>query len=710
MLSIWLNLANTGLAQDQDIASFTEFITQFPAEQQTPAQALWDEINITEPLIIDTAETEITDDQLYLALDDANKNKDQLLDQLSPLRQQFTELIITKNEILQLHNRWERFAARIADMTDLGPVYLKSLEIKNQYETLLASNENQIAKLQKQIQALRVDASLTEISLNFTRKDWIVIVAYLVFTTILGGLLAGKQASMKDFFLGGRKLPWPAVCGSIIATELSAATFLIAPAIVFSQGGDMTYIQLAVGTILARFIIGYFFIPVYYKREIYSPYDYMGHQLGPRVKNITTILFMIGGILAQGARVYIAAKALQVITGADIATSIIIIGIVSIGWTIMGGITTVIWTDAIQFLLFTFGALAALYFAAHAVDGGVMTIITEGMQAGKFNVVNLNFNLKDAYTLWCALFGFSVLTLASHGTDQLMAQRIFTCKDQYGARKAVIWSGLSQALTYLLLLVGAGIFVYYKYTPLSAPEQVVVNDDSMKIFAIYIVNVMPVWISGLLMAAIFATAISTLDSLLAALSQSTISIFYRPYLKSQASDKHYVKASRVIVLIWGVLLTGFAIYCDVLARSYADLIQFALAMAAYTYGALLGTFLLAFLPTKRDDRGLMWAAPLSMLIVFALNWHQTIPQIIVIVAGLILILQAFRHLRNQPQKVLYIGIAVSLVMLISMAVIGQNPDGTPIHFTLAWPWHFPIGTAMTFAISYLVGNKKTETL
>ena len=212
-----------------------------------------------------------------------------------------------------------------------------------------------------------------------------------------------------------------------------------------------------------------------------------------------------------------------------------------------------------------------------------------------------------------------------------------------------------------------------------------------------------------LMAAIFATAISTLDSLLAALSQSTIAIFYRPFIRPDASDKHYVRASRVIVFLWGILLTAFAIYCDVLARSYADLIQFALAMAAYTYGALLGTFLLAFLPTQRDDRGLLWAVPLSMLIVFAHNFHQTIPQIIVIVVGLILIIQAFRHLRSQPQKFLYVGLAVSLVLLISLAVLDQNPDGAPIHFTLAWPWHFPIGTAMTLSIAYLVGNKKIIT-
>ncbi|MEJ2702803.1 MAG: sodium/solute symporter [Sedimentisphaerales bacterium] len=558
-----------------------------------------------------------------------------------------------------------------------------------------------------------VDEALDEIAGNFTVWDWLVIVVYLIFTTLLGGLLAGKQASIKDFFLGGRRLPWPAVCGSIIATELSAATFLIAPAIVFSQGGDMTYIQLAFGTIAARFVIGYFFVPVYYRRDIYSPYEYMGHQLGPRVRGITTGLFMIGGILAQGARVYIAAKALQVVTGTNIATSVIIIGVVSIGWTIMGGITTVIWTDAIQCLLFTLGAIAALVFAATTIEGGIGTIVSEAHAAGKLRVINLSINPKEAYTLWCGLIGFGVLTLASHGTDQLNVQRMFTCRRAGDARKAIIFSGLSQALTYLLLFVGAAVYVYYQHFPLSRAEQVVVDNDPMKIFAIYIVDVMPPVLSGLLMAAIFAAAISTLDSLLAALSQSSISLVYKPYLKPEASDRHYVRASRIIVVIWGVLLTAFAISCDTIAQSYADLIQFALAMAAYTYGALLGVFLLAFLPTKRDDLGLMWGVPLSMLIVFALNWHEStlrwifsIPQWIVLIACLILLVQAIRHLRAHPVRIVYVAIAIALVLVISLVVVGRTPEGEPIYFTLAWPWHFPIGTAMTLVLGNLVGNKR----
>lgn len=555
-------------------------------------------------------------------------------------------------------------------------------------------------------QSQTVDTALDEIAGNFTAWDWAVIVVYLVFTTVLGGVLAGRQASMKDFFLGGRKLPWPAVCGSIIATELSAATFLIAPALVFSQGGDMTYIQLALGTIAARFVIGYLFIPVYYRREIYSPYEYMGDQLGARVRNITTGLFMIGGILAQGARVYIAAKALQVITGTDTATSIVIIGIVSIGWTIMGGITTVIWTDAIQCLLFTLGAVAALIFAVSTIDGGLATIVSEAYHAGKLRTINLSFDPKQAYTLWCGVIGLGVLTLASHGTDQLMVQRMFTCRSAGDARKAVIWSGLSQLLTYLLLFVGAAVFVYYQHFPLSAAEQVVVNDDSMKIFAIYIVDRLPPVLSGLLMAAIFATAISTLDSLLAALSQSTISLLYKPFIRPAASDRQTVRASRWIVLIWGVLLTAFAIYCDTIAQSYADLIQFALAMAAYTYGALLGVFLLAFLPTRRDDLGLMWGVPLSMLTVFALNWHQPIPQGIVVAASVVLLVQAVRHLHTRPMKLVYVVLGVALLLTISLAIVGRTSVGEPIYITLAWPWHFPIGTAITLALGYLVGNKR----
>jgi SSS family transporter len=686
-------------------SEFEQLLQQFDPARQTLAREIWNGIK-PDTSSFKMAKEPISDSALVAQIRSADKEN-----LLNILRGKRADLSHHYQKLHSLNLKiatWVQFIQKVEINTELGVVYLKALDIQSTLQSQLADQEKLLKKLESEITELRVNASLTEISLDFTMLDWVVIVFYLIFTTILGGLLAGKQATIKDFFLGGRKLPWGAVCGSIIATELSAATFLIAPAIVFSHGGDMTYIQLALGTIIARFIIGYFFIPAYYEREIYSPYDYMGNQLGNRVKKITSILFMVGGILAQGARVYIAAKALQVITGTDIAISIMIIGVAAILWTIMGGITTVIWTDTIQFLLFAFGAMVALFFAVKAIDGGLVAAIQQAGEAGKFNMLNLNFNPKEAYTLWCGLFATGFLTLGSHGTDQLMAQRMFTCKSQADARKAVIWSSASVGLTLLLLLVGAAVFVYYKHNPLSNPAQVIVNHDSMKVFAIYIVQVMPPMVSGLLMAALFSTAISTLDSILAALSQSTIDIIYKPYFKPDASDKHYVTASRIIVVIWGVFLAAFAIYCDTISKAFSDLIQFALAMAAYTYGALLGTFLLAFLPTRRDDLGLMWGVPLSMLLIFAFNWHQTVPQLIVTLACFILVVQAFRHLRENPAKIIYVGIASGLVLLVSMAILGKTLSGAPVYIELAWPWHFPIGAAMTFVMGYLIGNIKEK--
>ena len=690
---------------------FKTFLDRFPADQQREAMMIWESLETGQhdpaSLFTGGIGTEpISDDSLIASL--RIRHLDSVMSDLMKARSALAEgMEQWRNASIQA-SKWDRFSLALEDRPDLGIMYLKSLVMARRSRARLKEAEKRIVDLQNQVEAIRVGASLDHVSLHFTTQDWIVIVVYLIFTTILGGVLAGKQASIKDFFLGGRKLAWPAVCGSIMATELSAATFLIAPAIVFSKGGDMTYIQLALGTIIARFIIGYFFVPAYYKREIYSPYDYMGNELGPRVKKITSILFMIGGVLAQGARVYIAAKALQVITGTNITTSVIIIGIVSIAWTIMGGITTVIWTDAIQFVLFSLGAVAALIYIGTSVDGGLLTVIKEGVAAGKLNFINLNFNTKEAYTLWCGLFASGFLTLGSHGTDQLMAQRMFTCKTQQDARKAITWSSVVILMTLVLLFVGAGVFIYYKYLPLGRPEQVIVDNDSMKVFAIYIVKVMPPMLSGLLMAAIFATAISTLDSILAALSQSTISILYKPYIRSEGSDAHYVRASRIIVLIWGIVLTAFAISCHYIAQRFADLIQFALAMAAYTYGTLLGTFLLAFLRTKRDDMGLMWGVPLSILLVFALNWHQPIAQTILVIGCFITFVTAFHKLRTWPGKVAVIGAATGFVLLVGLAIVGVTPDGKVIHLTLAWPWHYPLGTAMTFFIGYLVGNRREQ--
>ena len=196
---------------------------------------------------------------------------------------------------------------------------------------------------------------------DFTWTDWQVVGAYLGITTLVGHLLKGKQSTIKDFFLGGRSLPWPAVSGSIIATEISGVTFIGVPGMVYAAGGDFTYLQWGIGSIIARILVGIFFVKVFYEREIYSPYDYMGNRLGLGAKRLATLIFQIGGILGQSVRVLVAALALKVVTPMDFNECIWFIGFFAVFWTLMGGMRTVIWTDVMQFFLFVGAGLFSLF-------------------------------------------------------------------------------------------------------------------------------------------------------------------------------------------------------------------------------------------------------------------------------------------------------------------------------------------------------------
>ena len=551
--------------------------------------------------------------------------------------------------------------------------------------------------------SLQSGRALSAVAGKFTWVDWSVIAAYLILTTILGIILAGRQATIRDFFLGGRKLPWFAVYGSIVATEISAASFLIAPAVAYRT--NLTYLQLAIGTIIARFLIGIFFVPAFYEREIYSPYDYMGNRLGERVRKITTLLFIVGAVLAQGARIFIAAFAVQVTTGTHLYVAIALMMVFSIAWTWIGGIRTVIWTDFIQFILFTVGAAVALGYVGFSIEGGFPQVFREAYAAGKLKLVDTTFDTKTAYTLWCGLLATWWLTLASHGTDQLNAQRMFTCRNARDARKAIIWSSTSQVITLMLLLIGAGLYVYYKHHPLDANEQAIVEANSNQIFAVFIVGVLPRGVSGLVMAAIFAAAISTVESALAALAQATQSNLPAAWRARLTTPAREVVVSRLLVVAWGIGLTAFAIFCNTLQQKYGDLLQFALAMAAYTYGGLLGTFLLAFLPTHRNDLGLIWGVPLAMLTVFGLEYHTGWPLYALVLLLGILLTTAIVRLWGRPLKIACIAFFVAALLFVVLWVGRNVPAEQPI---LVWPWHYPIGTLVTFLVGYLVGERRAN--
>lgn len=600
-------------------------------------------------------------------------------------------------------------------------------------------------------------ASTGTLSGQFTAIDWMIVFGYLLVTTVIGGALAGKQQTMKDFFLGGRKLPWYAVSGSIIATELSALTFVGVPYIIFRPTGDFTYMQLGlIGALLARIVVAYLLIPAYYKREIYSPYDYMGNQLGVKVRSMTTVLFAISGMLAQSARVYLTAVVLQILlheplsnlaafTGIPgLAWAVAIVGVVAMGWTLMGGIATVIWTDVILFFVFVIGAFTALGFLIINIPGGFGEILALGAEADKFRFFNFDPSPTEAFTIWTAAIASTWGGIDAYGTNQLMAQRYFCCRTVRDAKLAVITSWVGQVVTFSVLLVGVGLYAYYTHFPLTGEALAAYENEPDSIFPIFIVTVIPVGLSGLIIAGIFAAAISSLDSILAALSQTTMSAFYVPWrerkLKREGralpsagdpvtdphtslaaaatpEDKRMVLVSRVLVVFWTVILCGMAILISKAAQYYGAILELGLAMAGFVGGTLLAGFFLSFYRDKLDidGTGFLWAAPLGVLMVFALspfpyNYTWALGACWAGVIGMSIawmIRQRFETMTHQTVLLLVVAAILLLAAHYGHFTVEDPETGAVSAGFVAWPWYAPIGSLTTFLLGWGLANRRS---
>jgi SSS family transporter len=529
-----------------------------------------------------------------------------------------------------------------------------------------------------------------------------VLAVYLAGTSWLADRLAGSRQTIRDFFLGGRKLPWWAVSGSIVASEISGVTFVSVPAAAYF--GDYRYMMLATGSIVARVLIGLHFVPAFYKGEIYSPYEFMGRRLGPAVDRVTTALFILGAFLAQGARLCLAALVLQAITGLGLGWAIAAVGAVSVVWTWLGGINSVVWTDVVQFAILFAGAIVALVAVALAVPGGAAEIVETGLRAGKFRIWDASFDRTAEYTIWCGLLGATFLTLGSHGTDQNMAQRLFCCRDEREARKAVIWSSVSQVLPLLMLTVGAGIYAYFQRVGLSEAQAALLAERRDNVFPVFILAALPAGVKGLLFAAIFSAATAT--GTLAAISQTALMGLYKPLFRPREDERHYLLVSRIFVALAAAGLCGVA-WATAEARQYPDLLRVALNMAAYTYGAMLGTFLLALLPLGRDARGLLWGVPYSILLVLAFNWqHVEGVRAGIAVAVAVLVLFGLKLLIREPLKIAGVFLGGAGVLAVTFAVIGRDPSGQPLYLKLAFPWLYPIGAAVTLGLGVALGRKR----
>jgi Na+/proline symporter len=363
-----------------------------------------------------------------------------------------------------------------------------------------------------------------------------------------------------------------------------------------------------------------------------------------------------------------------------------------------------VWTDVIQFAILFIGGIVALVAVFLAVPGGVPEVIDVADAAKKFRVFDLSTDPTIPFTLWCGVFGTTFLTLGSHGTDQMMAQRLFCCRDERGARKAVIWSSVGVLLSLMMITVGMGLFAYFKRFPLEAADAAKVKDHVDYIFPIFILRALPVGVKGLLFAAIFAAATAT--STLSAMGQTALMSFYRPLLKREPSERHLLLVSRILILLAAIVLCGSAVMCTQI-RQYPDILNLALAMAAYTYGPVLGVFLLALLPINRDARGLLWAVPVAVLFIFAITWHHHSWARIAAIAGAAAVAaRAVPWLRGEWPKHLWVFAGAALVL---GAAIGMLPSGglwRPVD--LAFPWLYPIGTVLTLGLGYLLGRPRAR--
>ncbi|MBO8091762.1 MAG: sodium:solute symporter [Prosthecochloris sp.] len=403
--------------------------------------------------------------------------------------------------------------------------------------------------------------------------DLTIIISFLLAITIYGIWQGQSNRSTGDYFLGGRNLPWIVAMFSIVATETSVLTFVSIPGIAYR--GDWTFLQLAMGYILGRILVSAFLLPVYFRQGVSSIYEVIGNRFGTSMQKIASAVFLVTRILADGVRFLATAVVVEAVTGWPLSVSVLVIGLVTLTYTLSGGIRTVVWLDSIQFILYLAGGLITIWFITASLDMSPTTAATTLFREGKLRIVNPDPGIfSNPWAFFSALSGGMLLSFASHGVDHMMVQRALGCRDLSAARKAMIGSGLFVFIQFsVFLLAGSMIYLFMQ------GDMNVAKDRE---FASFIVTHLPPGLKGLLLAGVLSAAMSTLSSSINSLASSTVTDIFggRPTLGQ----------SRLISLFWAVVLIGIALVFD---ESDNAIVILGLQIASFTYGGLLGLFLLS---------------------------------------------------------------------------------------------------------------------
>jgi SSS family transporter len=471
-----------------------------------------------------------------------------------------------------------------------------------------------------------------------------VIAAYLIGITWFGSRFRRSQTSLKDYFLGGRRAPWWAISLSIVSAETSTLTVIGTPSLSFN--GNFGFLQLVFGYLMARIVISTLFLPAYFRGEMYTAYELMRIRFGTRIRRLTAGTFLILRALAEGVRVFAISIVISVVLGTGEMASIAVLLCLTLLYTYEGGMTAVIWTDVVQMALYVVGALLSLGLLLREIPGGWSHVVAVVEPLGKLQVFDFRLAAPPefftrTYSFWAGIIGGCFLTTASHGTEQLLVQRLLAAKNEGQSRAALLSSWVVIFIQFtLFLIIGVCLFTLYKDQGRTPPA---VTDS---IYPRFIWEQLPPGLSGLIIAAILAAAMSNLSAALNSLASTTVMDFLRPLGKVQ-DDATWLKRARMATVAWGVILGTVALF----ARNWGSVLQAGLSIASILYGSLLGVFLLGLLT---------------------------------------------RRVRE---------IAAMCGMLAGLAVMLYVRFATPIAFT----WYVLIGTSMTFAtgivVSYFLNEK-----
>lgn len=456
--------------------------------------------------------------------------------------------------------------------------------------------------------------------------DALVLLGYFVLIISIGLRMGRKEDNLEDFALGGRRIPWWAVLASIVAAETSASTFFGAPGEGFSLR-NYTYLQLAFGTVIARVLVSYIFIKPYYDYKVFSIYEYLTARFGPGTKNAASAVFMVTRVLASGARLYVAAIALvliyEMVSGTrpdQTRTLLIYVGacvaivLITAIYTTLGGIKAVVWTDFIQASIMMGSALIALVLLYLAIPGGwekisalhggfhLSDLINTGLDPAKSGWEKWKGMFEIEYTIFAGLFASTFVTMATHGTDQDMVQRMLTAPDIRRSRRSLVLSGLADLpIAFTFVTIGILLWMFYQtHLDRTAPK------TPNEIFCHYVLYEMPVGLRGLVIAGIFATAMGSLSTALNALATSFTRDWYVTYINRGANDQESLRAVRWATVAFSLLMIGVASATSYLVIVHPNLriIPIALGIFGYTYGSLLGVFFCGMLTkTRGNDRG-----------------------------------------------------------------------------------------------------------